>query len=259
MRYAIDTRVFTRLQELSDAYDAHIRGLLQTDLVLPSLSELLSIPEIDRLIREDDARAPIDQDSFIERFLPIVEAYPNENKLVLIREFVEKTRQADCRDIGYNVDVGDDPDDLARMFDKVKQHAAFMLSREQIGLSWTSGIDTYVQFEHYSEVSASLDPWASAAMRRKEISVDPRIALAVLKMLHLPADSSYSDVSGKVVCLCGNPGFQQPASFGELVSLPLFSCKALHFLLPDYTHQLGECVVRAYDAAMQSVSLSRRI
>lgn len=39
----------------------------------------------------------------------------------------------------------------------------------------------------------------------------------VLKMLRLSQDTLYDDVCGKVVCLCGKPGFEQPAQFSSLV------------------------------------------
>ena len=39
----------------------------------------------------------------------------------------------------------------------------------------------------------------------------------VLKMLRLPQDTAYDDVCGKVVCLCGKPGFEQPTQFSSLV------------------------------------------
>ena len=43
-------------------------------------------------------------------------------------------------------------------------------------------------------------------------------AREVLQALGLPEDTKYTDISGKILCMCAKPGFEQPATFSQLVS-----------------------------------------
>lgn len=52
---------------------------------------------------------------------------------------------------------------------------------------------------------------------------DPKFGVGVLKMLGLPSDTPYADVTKKVVCTCERPEFEQPVSFAELVSLTIIA------------------------------------
>ncbi|KAI0338143.1 hypothetical protein BDW22DRAFT_1363265 [Trametopsis cervina] len=61
-----------------------------------------------------------------------------------------------------------------------------------------------------------LDPHAFPHARAFQ-TASGKTSRAVLSALGMPANTLYTDVSEKVVCLCGKPGFVQPTTFANLL------------------------------------------
>lgn len=70
-------------------------------------------------------------------------------------------------------------------------------------------------------------------------------AIHILNALGLPRDILYSDISKKVVCLCGKPTLQQPVPLSVLVSQHIIystGCVHIHLSLSDRSVTSGRSI-----------------
>ena len=76
-------------------------------------------------------------------------------------------------------------------------------------------LSQHVKERHLLTHESSGDRPPEESLAPKHFQID--IVRQVLKMLGISEDTRYQDISGKVVCLCGKPDFEQPAQFSALV------------------------------------------
>lgn len=78
-----------------------------------------------------------------------------------------------------------------------------------------SELSRHIKEKHLSPGQSDVYWWTLKGL--ESIRFHTNTVRQALTMLGLPEDTHYEAVSGKVVCLCGDPSFEQPAQFSALV------------------------------------------
>lgn len=197
----------------------------------PAIQDLRALPTVPPLFTENDSNVVFDSSRFEEHILPIIFEMRDSNR----RDIIDTVRQSYARHA--NQDIGDDataPTEeilyrAATLFPNPRYRCSprgtqgpYMTFAEKLQVIWGNRESRINLFTHIESSWIFTDYTSSYEI------ADPKTAMGVLKMLHLPEDTPYADISGKVICTCGQPSFKQPATFIELVRVV---CLCLHFNL----------------------------
>ena len=71
-------RIQARQDEVAHEYGEYLRGITKPEMVWPAWSELHTIKA---LILQDDTQPPVDQESFVARYLPVIKARVDETQI----------------------------------------------------------------------------------------------------------------------------------------------------------------------------------
>lgn len=204
-------RYSARSKELSQRYGDYLDSVPALDVSYPTTSELLEVPEIDSLLREDGSHIVVSETRFQESFIAHVEASRTTLQAALIREFISKSRVYLPPDqLLATIELSDDS--LVQMHGDIFEYATFFMKSYQFSPYEDS--DEYALC-HYSQAASSA--LFLEDIRRDHLSVDVKVASSILAFLNIPDNMYYQHVDYKVLCLCANADFDQPATFTNLV------------------------------------------
>lgn len=204
-------RYSARSKELGQRYGDYLNSVPALDVSYPTTSELLKVPEIDSLLREDGSNIVVSETRFQESFIAHVEASRRTLQAALIREFISKSRVYLPPDqLLATIELSDD--DLVQMHGDVFEYATFFMKSCQFSPYKDS--DEYLLC-HYSQAASSA--LLLETIRRDHLSVDIKVASAILAVLNIPNSIYYQHIDYKVLCLCAKADFDQPATFTNLV------------------------------------------
>ncbi len=216
-------RIDLRRQEVRTLYQLYIEDIEDDEVLLPGSVEFTYLPEVTALVSRDDGLIEVTQ----ERFMDVVaEAMTTFNiseraKLAnLLREPAPRCTDYDSSDEDDDT-ISRTPMEIACDLE-VLNRATSILTCYRCSLSSPT---SYFPFTGITRHILKFHPDSSYKAISREKAVIGT-ASAVLEMLGLPSSTRYSDISRKIVCLCGKPDFQQPAKFSESVSRISLSCRA---------------------------------
>ncbi|THH02676.1 hypothetical protein EW026_g187 [Hermanssonia centrifuga] len=207
-------RIDLRRQEVRTLYQLYIEDIEDDEVLLPGSVEFTYLPEVTALVSRDDGLIEVTQ----ERFMDVVaEAMTTFNiseraKLAnLLREPAPRCTDYDSSDEDDDT-ISRTPMEIACDLE-VLNRATSILTCYRCSLSSPT---SYFPFTGITRHILKFHPDSSYKAISREKAVIGT-ASAVLEMLGLPSSTRYSDISRKIVCLCGKPDFQQPAEFSELI------------------------------------------
>lgn len=192
----------------------------------PAIQDLRSLPALSLLLTENDSNVVFDSSRFETHIIPIV----NQMRNAKIQDRIDTVRRGYARHAGQ--DIGND---TTTPTEEILYRATTLFPNPGYRCSLNC---TEPPYKTFAEKLRSLWPprqrrinlstkiesdWTFADHNSPYEIADPKTAMGVLTMLHLPEDTPYAEISGKVVCTCGQPSFEQPTTFAKLVrvlSLP---------------------------------------
>ena len=197
-----------RVNELTEQY-ANFLEETGSDLNYPTISELVGVPEVAEVLRAEGATVVMTKERFKE-CLPRIHAIKRRNQLDLLQKLFGKPDSVDETLLeGHSRDTPE----LEGL--EEQEHV-----RHRATSVFSFGNGDFGSLMHCDdpEVAQEWSQTHTYVVRRAARLIDQEIPLAMLKMLKLPEDVRYADVSGKVLCKCRAPDFKQPASFVKLVN-----------------------------------------
>jgi hypothetical protein len=203
---ALPDRYDLRKIELVTQYSAFVDTLLWRPVNYPQTHELMALPAVEALLLEDDATIPVTSERFKDCFIEQVELAKQRADFNLLKICLGKPFEQLIQVYGI---PGDDIEKRAvDEYGHILYRATCLFD---VCSPSTDGRTIVHELGHYLDCTACLSDSAALAV------MDPLIPQAMLKMVGLPEDALYSDISGKLVCTCGDPDFEQPATFAKLV------------------------------------------
>lgn len=202
-----------RRKERQAEVHAHLHAYLaeasSADLdLLPPYPELMMLKAYKEMIDEDEANVPITR----ERFDAVVPAILKQYSAKMLPTFVKALQRA------LHPEASDEDIDTLPAPDLESALAMFpcrYCEEFLVDVNYTlSDLKEHMKEVHLQP--SEMNFWTSKGLGPDRFHVDDIRQL--LKMLGLPESTRYQDISGRVVCLCGKHGFEQPVSFSTLVS-----------------------------------------
>ncbi|KAI0338123.1 hypothetical protein BDW22DRAFT_1363238 [Trametopsis cervina] len=188
-------RKAARGKEVTALYKAYVDALPAVhDLILPPCSTLCGRPAVVRLIEDNEARHPVTPELFDLFILPEIKNYALE-----VSSSLEAALQPTS---GLPFTQSPEPGlgSATALFYCIYPRCgtqnlySYAELAAHIRLRHTSYGDTH----HYRQYTASRTS-------------------AVLRKIGLSDDVPYAEINRKVICLCGKPDFEQPATFSALM------------------------------------------
>lgn len=189
-------RKAARGKELTALYKAYVDALPAVhDLILPPCSTLCGRLAVVRLIEDNEARHPVTPELFDLFILPEIKNYALE-----VSSSLEAALQPTSA-LPFTQSPEPGLGSATALFYCIYPRCgtqnlySYAELAAHIRLRHTSYGDTH----HYRQYTASRTS-------------------AVLRKIGLSDDVPYAEINRKVICLCGKPDFEQPATFSALVS-----------------------------------------
>ena len=285
----LETRRAHREGELRFVYREYLPKAPVEDGPFPTLTEICYVPEVKKLLDQDEAWIPMTEDRLLTA-LPALRERARLNKAKLAKLMwdhliaISKPPKTEIKTLVMDVDV--DKGDKGGLRRPKK--------RKVVDPKFLRGVPDGMEFgsEDILELATSLFhcllcrdfedkpvPGKSEAVynyvelaqhihtahfHHRGYFRRPRVddtARDILAMLGLPEDVRYSEVSGRVACKC--PGFKHPSTFAKLVRARFTqlsaSSLALHATNPcaGLSRPLGDCSLRLH-SSIPMVALASR-
>ncbi|PSR76153.1 hypothetical protein PHLCEN_2v8651 [Hermanssonia centrifuga] len=207
-------RIGLRRQEVRTLYQLYIEDIEDDEVLLPDSVEFTYLPEVTALVSRDDGLIEVTQ----ERFMDVVAEAMTTFNISERAKLANMLREQAPRFTDYDSSDEDDgtisrtPMEIACDLE-VLNRATSILKCYRCSLSSPTSYFPFTKITRHNLKFHPDSPY-KAISREKAVT---GTASAVLKVLGLPSSTRYSDISRKIVCLCGKPDFQQPAEFSELI------------------------------------------
>ena len=166
-------------------------------------------------IEEGDDDNPVTHE-FIDTIVPAIIAAQNEERRALYMNALRYALYPELSEDDVKLQPLPDPDSVIALFPCL-YCADCTVDRNYSFAELEQHMKSRHFSTHVTSSSGSCNPSQSVehGLPPKRFKVD--IVRHVLKMLEIPEDARYQDISSRIVCLCGKPGLEQPAQFSALV------------------------------------------
>jgi hypothetical protein len=192
---------------------------------LPRFVDACELPSINRMLAEDESRVPVTA----ERWQAVVGSVPDDlNRFAdqVMRDIIKllKIATSDTNTIKAEAAAEEAHED---MDPSIFKKASSLLSCGVTGCQNLHTFPEILEEEHvtpYRYLDFPDRKWSDLLSRLKHEPEVFRCASLILKTLEWPEDThlaALDECNIKLICLCGNPKFQQPMDFRSLVSLGL--------------------------------------
>ncbi|KIM85611.1 hypothetical protein PILCRDRAFT_339443 [Piloderma croceum F 1598] len=188
---------------------------------LPRFVDACELPAINRMLAEDESRIPVTA----ERWQAVVGFVPNDlNRFAdqVMRDIVKLLKVAASETNTVKAEAATAEDAHEDMDSSIFKRASSLLSCGVTGCQNLYTFPEILEEEHvtpYRYRNFRDRKWPDLLSRLKHEPEVFRCASLVLKTLGWPEDThlaAFDECNIKLICLCGNPKFQQPMDFRSL-------------------------------------------
>lgn len=204
---AREKRLRARQAELRVVYEGYIAELPQTYTEpLPAWHQLLKFDEVKHLLERGEGTVPVSQEDFASIVSSVLEKHAQAMTATLTEAleyafppYATKSEAGSDTQTTLNLDSVFAIFSCEYCYSGAKNHRDYSFSE----------LKQHIREKHLM-ASYGHSAYNISASRKSTIR-------KILRMLNIPENARYDDVSKRVVCLCGKPSFQQPAEFSALV------------------------------------------
>ena len=177
--------------------------------VLTTYVQLFKSEEVEDMLGEDDSSIPVTRERF-DAVVPAVLKKQSEKNYLRLMDALRCALHPESSEDEAKLQPLPSLDSVIAMFPCTN-------CDYPAGSNYTLGeLCQHMRKDHLRR--ADMYSWLEESRRLGRIHLGT--VRQVLTMLGLPEDTRYQDISGRVVCLCGKPDFNQPVSFSALVRAP---------------------------------------
>ncbi|KAI0086762.1 hypothetical protein BDY19DRAFT_327671 [Irpex rosettiformis] len=174
---------------------------------LPPYMEILKSDEVNEMIDEDDAQTPVTRERF-DVVVPAVLRKLADKRRARFMEALYHALYPESLTTDAELQPTPDLDCVMALFPCLSCHDHLIKRNYTV-----SELNQHMKERHLRGMAKYVQSDGDFETARFQVD---RVR-QVLQMLGIAEDARYQDVSEKVVCLCGKPGFEQPAQFSALI------------------------------------------
>lgn len=213
---ATDQRKFERETQLRQLYTQWLQITDPKDGPYPTIEEFLLLPAVLNIRDGNTPQLVIDQDLFDEAIGPPIHLFTAS-----LRATMAKALRVEL--------YGGDEEDTDEDSDDILYYATSLFTSPNLSMFNFRASELISFDELLLKLPQHSRGVAGTRSRIRDACAGPErvfrigTARAILNVLGLPENTPYDEVTDRIVCLCGKPGFTQPTSFADLVgflSLP---------------------------------------